>query len=770
MALILSCATVTGRADEVLVDSQRHSLRRIQPQEFEMGAQDSTPFNKDHSTYNLQDDRPIHAVILTTPFYLASHEVTRGQFAAFVDDTDYETTAERQSRGIVGWDPKDDAARDEIVRSFRSVSTFTWRDPGFDQTDDHPVVGVSYKDALAYCRWLSKRENATYRLPTEAEWECACRAGTTTAFSFGDDYRDIIHRQANLGNVELERAFRHRVNRQWLVDVRKQIDDGAIFTAPVGGYPANAWGIHDMHGNVWEWCRDRYLDTYYEQFKREQHNAIRPRAIDPVCDEEWIEEGEWRVIRGGSWFNSPVQCRSGTRGFFEAEDAACYVGFRVVREVSSDEQLQARLRHLASEDALAKLITAAARASEPVGRDIRLELACDDINEQTFEDIFQIQRPIDLELRPPGKLTRATIAAVCRAPNLTGVTFRAGGDDLDSSSFAPLAEHPELEHLQITGIGELDDSVVDFFREADRLRSLHLQGRSITDAGLFRLPAFEALRTLRLSQTQVGGTSLARFLGSPLEQVSFDHLNDEGAALLGNFETLLSVQLNGCPLTDVAIERLATLRRLRDLQLHDMSNLTDDALISIGNLRQLERLDLRGTGAGDQTMAAIASLVRLTRLQLDSETLTDEGAGRVAGLVSLRDVYIGPNCRISDAGLSSFWRMVNLSAIQIRNDGVRGDAFRTLAELPRLRRMEIVSANLRGESLSWIAGSPSLEEISIGTWDHAPSRDLDIASIAKLAAAKSLKRVTLVGYRDVITDDEMERLSKSFANIQWSLR
>ncbi|MEO1526354.1 MAG: SUMF1/EgtB/PvdO family nonheme iron enzyme [Planctomycetota bacterium] len=768
LVLVLAGSQIAANAEE-LTDSQQHALRRIEPQHFEQGAQDSARFTKDHVTYNQQDDRPIHAVWLTKPFYIARHEVTRGQFAAFVKATGYVTTAEQTSRGIVGWDPEDDTERDDIKRSFLADPKYNWRDPGFEQSDDHPVTGVSYKDALAYCRWISKIESATYRLPTEAEWECVCRAGTETSFSFGDAYRNVIHRHANIANVELERAFRHRVNRQWLVDVRSDQTDNAVFTAPVGSYPANAWGVHDMHGNVWEWCRDRYLETYYEKFKRERHNAVRLRAIDPVCDDEWIADGEWRVIRGGSWFNSPVQCRSGSRGFFEAEDAACYLGFRVVREVDSEESLEAKAASERSERALDALRALASQVNEPVHRDLRLEFICDQIDASQLEPLRDVQWPLNIDLRPPGTLSAEMIAAVCEARRLTGVTFRSGGEEVDASSYVGLASHPELEHVQITGVNDLDDRVLNHLRGARGLRSLHLQGQGITDEGLVQLPQLETLQSLFVSSTNIAGTSLERFSGSPLEQASFGNLSDSGAKMLGDFQSLFLLRLTNCPITDDAIGAIAGLRRMRDIQIQDAA-VSDEALSKLGLLRHLERVDLRGTGAGDLTLDVMSHLVKLVDLHLDSDQLTDRGVAVATGMVSLRDLSFGPKCNLTDAGLESAWRLVNLTEFRLQNDGVTGTGFKALSELTRLTRMEITSKNLGADALIHLAASPSLEILTIGNWNHEPSADLTPDALATLASSKSLKRVTLVGYREQMDDKSLEALRQKHAEIEWRVR
>jgi len=183
---------------------------------------------------------------------------------------------------------------------------------------------------MAFCRWLSERENCSYRLPTEAEREHACRAGTTEWFHFGDLHRRRIHRFANVANVELERAHPQMALRQWLVDVETEPADGAVYTSPVGRYEANAWGLYDMHGNVWEWCEDRYLETAY----RRASGDAKP-ASDPRQDQPQDAHGDWRVIRGGAWCNGPILCRSAVRGFFDSADATCYLGFRLIRQSPS---------------------------------------------------------------------------------------------------------------------------------------------------------------------------------------------------------------------------------------------------------------------------------------------------------------------------------------------------------------------------------------------------------------------------------------------------
>ena len=231
---------------------------------------------------NRRNHELLHRVVIAGPFLLGAHEVTVGQFASFVRETGYETEAERDGKGGTGWD--------ETKGTFEGPDPkYTWRNPGFDQTEDHPVVNVSWNDAVAFCDWLTEKEGHRYRLPTEAEREYACRAGTTTAYQHGDDPEGL----RSMGNVG------------------KAID--GPFTAPVGQSRANALGLFDMHGNVREWCSDWYGEGYYVE--------------SPELDPQGPAEGSHRVLRGGSWFGLH-DWRSASRDFNLQSRPSCFDGFR----------------------------------------------------------------------------------------------------------------------------------------------------------------------------------------------------------------------------------------------------------------------------------------------------------------------------------------------------------------------------------------------------------------------------------------------------------
>ena len=243
------------------------------------------------------DEELPHEVEITQPFYLGKHEVTVGQFKAFVKDTNYRTEAEKDGKGGKAFNGKEFVQKPE----------FTWKSLHFTQSDDHPVTVVSWNDAVAFCAWLSKKEDKTYRLPTEAEWEYACRGGTKTRFGAGD--KDIDLKAAgNIADATLKMKWKEAV---WATNW----DDGFPFTAPVGQFRPNDFGLYDMHGNVWEWCSDWYGEDYYGK--------------SPKQDPQGPLSGKQRVERGGAWSTQPKFCRSAFRDFHEPEYRSDCVGFRV---------------------------------------------------------------------------------------------------------------------------------------------------------------------------------------------------------------------------------------------------------------------------------------------------------------------------------------------------------------------------------------------------------------------------------------------------------
>ncbi len=308
---------------------------KIEPGTYQRGFPDgeSHDFELNHpysNSQNLRGESSAHTVEITRAFSIGKTEVTVGQFKAFVAATNYVTTAEK-SGGALGWFPEEK----NYVDRFHKDPAITWKTPGFEQSDDHPVVCVSWTDARAFCKWLSEKEGATYRLPTEAEWEYACRAGTETWYSWGKN-PDDAYANANVADGALEAAFPMTTQYQRAVKLGKDEGDKAIFTAKVASYRPNPWKLYDMHGNVWEWCQDRWKADLYKSYfagvARQDWKSVK--VTDPLFEEKTSqhEYGDWRVMRGGAWTCAPAAVRTSIRTFAEAGDASIYTGFRVVKQ------------------------------------------------------------------------------------------------------------------------------------------------------------------------------------------------------------------------------------------------------------------------------------------------------------------------------------------------------------------------------------------------------------------------------------------------------
>lgn len=265
----------------------------------------------------LGDEAPVHRVRITRSFYLGQHEVTVGQFRRFIELSGYLPESIADGTGGYGYDKAYDPTKSARGDAFEGRDPkYSWQNPGFPQGDDHPVVNVTWNDAEAMARWLTRREGVRYRLPTEAEWEYACRAGATTRYSSGDDPVGLA-RVANVFDGDAA-AIWPKWQRFAL-----SVHDGYAFTAPVGRFAPNAFGVYDMHGNVWEWVADWHADDYY--------------AHSPVDDPQGPAAGTVKVRRGGSWHTWPFYARCAFRNWNTPDTRYTLVGIRLVREISAQQ-------------------------------------------------------------------------------------------------------------------------------------------------------------------------------------------------------------------------------------------------------------------------------------------------------------------------------------------------------------------------------------------------------------------------------------------------
>jgi formylglycine-generating enzyme len=228
--------------------------------------------------------------------------VTVEQFRRFVEATGYRTEAE-----VGGQSFEEGRTGGYTVLSngeWGWNESASWRQPGFSQKNDHPVVMVSWNDAQAFCRWLSTKDNRPYRLPTEAEWEYTCRSGTSTLFWWGDEPDPSA---AQYSAQERGRRFSFDFS---------QFGQTGSRTLPVGRMGPNGFGLFDMVGGVWEWCNDYYTRDYY--------------SVSPIDDPPGPESGAYKVIRGGSWQNEARHLRSSRRNGYRPASRHGLIGFRVV--------------------------------------------------------------------------------------------------------------------------------------------------------------------------------------------------------------------------------------------------------------------------------------------------------------------------------------------------------------------------------------------------------------------------------------------------------
>jgi formylglycine-generating enzyme len=252
------------------------------------------------------DNELQHEVTISKPFYMGVTHVTVDQFAVFAGQSGYRTDAENAGQSL-GFQP------DSGKATFENQRGLSWRNPGIEQAGDHPVVHVSWNDAQAFCQWLSQKTGRTVRLPTEAQWEYACRAGTTTAFPWGDN-ADAGNGWANLADTGLHAQFPPNRGLNWSF---VSWNDGYVFTSPVARFKPNAFGLYDMIGNAAQLCQD-------------SRDAYGP---GPATDPESPPNGNF-VTRGGSWATATGANgggRSASRGIaYRATWSMSAIGFRVV--------------------------------------------------------------------------------------------------------------------------------------------------------------------------------------------------------------------------------------------------------------------------------------------------------------------------------------------------------------------------------------------------------------------------------------------------------
>lgn len=299
-ALLFCASAADARPPRPIVPD----MVRLPAGQFTMG---SDPAETDAVHYPAEyaaREQPARVVTIVRPFAIARTEVTRAAFARFVTAT--------------GWKPDGPCSwlADAQKKTWVPDAAHHWLNPGFAQTGRHPVVCVNLADAEAYARWLSARTGRAFRLPSSAEWEYAARAGTRTTFWWGDTAGAALCRNANIAGQERARADgRDGSDRASYATC----NDGHAFTATVGSYRPNPWGLYDMLGNVWEWTRDCLNPD-----QRGAPGDANPRKTGDCAS---------HIDRGASWTNSPKYVRLAAQHPDLIGARTVVLGFRLVEDL-----------------------------------------------------------------------------------------------------------------------------------------------------------------------------------------------------------------------------------------------------------------------------------------------------------------------------------------------------------------------------------------------------------------------------------------------------
>jgi formylglycine-generating enzyme required for sulfatase activity/uncharacterized membrane protein len=560
-------------------------FRLIPPGEFDMGSSDEeiTALIAQGKRRGLLDwmlaefrtEAPRSRAVIEQPFYLGAYEVTVADFRKFVEETQYKTDGEKSGDG--GWGDFEG----KWVRRPEHI----WRTPGpWTLSDQQPVVHVSWNDARAYCDWLSAKEGRRYVLPGLAQREFAARAGTTKLYGASDLVTALDPVAWTSDNLPADRKRQPQ---------------------HVGLKEANPFGLHDMLGNVWEWC------------------------------EEWQpgQVGNRRSLCGGGWHTDALRARPANRGGGEPDKAwDSAVGFRVA--IVGDLKPRALSAVAPFTDADVQRIAAlhAAQQVEEVRKELmRRNPGFDGKMEHKIEGgvvtEFKIVTDKVTDIAPI-RVWSALRVFECRgtwtgAPN--GLLA-----DLTPLKGMNLAD---LRHLSLNNT-KVNDAGMVYFKDCKNLTGLGLSGTQVTDAGLIHFKDCKNLTELSLSDTQIGDAGLAHFQDcKALTQVILwsTKLGDAGLAYLRDCKSLRLLGLGATRVSDAGLIHFKDSKALTQLILRS-TKLSDAGLAHLKDCKNLIYLDLGATRVSDAGLAHLKDCKILTCLYLDNTQIGDAGLANFKGM------------------------------------------------------------------------------------------------------------------------------------------
>ncbi len=668
-----------------------------------------------------------HHIKISKPFAMGQTEVTVGQFREFIAATQYKTLAERET--ATGLTLGEGIAQKQRGRQ----PTYSWQYAGdIALNDEQPVSNLSWYDAVAFCEWLSQKEKATYRLPTEAEWEYVARAGLGMVAVGSEEWNTQLKQGANLADASAARDFAG----QQFAGTAADWDDSFAAVAPIGKFASNVLGLQDLVGNVAELCSDRFGPEYY-------HSSPLENPLGP-------DVGNQRVVRGASWQSGLSECRPGMRGFIAPSQNLMQVGFRLVQELPEPPAEGA----VAAPDTPARRELQIAERVLNWGGRVRVAFGPQPSNE--------ITKLIDLPKRD------FTVFAISLADTgmsdvgllrLKGLTALA---ELDLSgnavtdlgletigSFKSTLRKLNLQGTHVTGAGlvhfvgskklvDLDlsrcpitDATLDPVRGLVSLTALRLNSTSVTDKGLEALKPLSVLKELYLADTQVSGaglTNLKRMEQLTTLDLSQTPINNKVMQAIGELKKLQLLRLSWSTVNDIGVSNLKDSYVLKEVYLRgtDISNYNVEML---QKLRGIKVMDLRETDVTPTDIEDLKKTLKTAKIDFSNGDFNARVASlclSLGGKIMIADDTDGPARPINELKdlPNSFFlvREIHLTDLPVGNGW--------LWMVPKLNNLKVLRLN--------------------GT-------RVDDAGLAVLAMAKKLESLTLDGTR--ITEAGLEHLS-----------
>lgn len=713
----------------------------VPPGEFDMGsspeesaAAQAAAGNNPASQQLIAAEGPRHRVRISQPFAVGRTEVTVGQFREFVIATQYKSLAERETTTGL-------ALGEGYSQKLRSRQpNYCWNYTGDTPVDDEqPVCNLSWYDATAFCEWLSQKEHATYRLPTEAEWEYVARTGMGTTVFGSEEWNNVLKQGANLWDASAVAGLGAGSSNGPVADW----DDTFITVAPVGKFAPNALGLHDLLGNVAELCSDRFDFEYYSAAPLE--NPRGPKA------------GNLYVVRGASWQSAGSDCRPGLRSFVSPYQAQLQTGFRVVKELDEasgaveqpETPAQYELRFakwILRQGGTLRLLFGKQQSQEIdqltslPRRDFTIStisLAGTGISDVGLLQLANLSNLQELDLSST-VVSDHGLEGLASQKNLRTLNLRK--TLVTGTGLIHLAANRKLAKLDLTDCPVTDESFEIVKNLPLSLQVLSLSNTPITDRSLEQLQSLLNLQELSLSQTRVSG---------------------QGLTNLKRLKSLKSLDLSMTPLNNAELAPLAQMTELRNLQL-GWSTIGDLGIQHLQSNFALQELGLRGTNITDFSETMLGQRAKLKQLNLRETDLSETTLGELRK--KLKGAQIEASVGNSDARIASMCLTLG-GRVAIAADGNGApQAIADLKDLPN-RPFRIQEIDLSGVPVSsaWTALLPKLPELKVLKLNETRLNDAGLEALAKLDKLEQLEldgtAVTAAGTQHFASLQKLKSLS-----------